>query len=41
MSMRTMDTLQVYYRQVSFKIPTQAAQRYQVSWQGCAQDRIS
>ena len=25
---------QVYYRQVSFKIPTQAAQRYQVSWQG-------
>lgn len=31
---------QVYYRQVSFKIPTQAAQRYQVSWQGCAQDRL-
>lgn len=31
---------QVYYRQVSFKIPTQAAQHYQVTWQGCAQDRI-
>ncbi|MEN8399183.1 protein-disulfide reductase DsbD [Acinetobacter towneri] len=31
---------QVYYRQVSFKIPTQAVQRYQVSWQGCAQDRL-
>ena len=31
---------QVYYQQVSFKIPTQAAQRYQVSWQGCAQDRL-
>ncbi|WP_171287421.1 protein-disulfide reductase DsbD [Acinetobacter sp. SWBY1] len=31
---------QVYYQKVSFKIPTQAAQRYQVSWQGCAQDRL-
>lgn len=31
---------QVYYQQVQFKVPTQASQTYQVTWQGCAKDRI-
>lgn len=31
---------QVYYQQLKFQIPTQAGQSYQVSWQGCAKDRI-
>ncbi|WP_180035420.1 MULTISPECIES: protein-disulfide reductase DsbD [unclassified Acinetobacter] len=31
---------QVYYQQLSFKIPTQKLQTYQVSWQGCAKDRV-
>ncbi|MGE8538642.1 MAG: protein-disulfide reductase DsbD [Acinetobacter sp.] len=31
---------QVYYQQLKFQIPTQANQSYQLSWQGCAKDRI-
>ncbi|WP_174660530.1 protein-disulfide reductase DsbD [Acinetobacter sp. 10FS3-1] len=31
---------QVYYQQLKFQIPTQPGQSYQVSWQGCAQDRL-
>ncbi|MGL3043892.1 protein-disulfide reductase DsbD [Acinetobacter pecorum] len=31
---------QVYYQQLKFQVPTQAGQSYQVSWQGCAKDRI-
>ncbi|WP_180110684.1 MULTISPECIES: protein-disulfide reductase DsbD [unclassified Acinetobacter] len=31
---------QVYYQQLIFKIPTQKLQTYQVSWQGCAKDRV-
>ena len=31
---------QVYYQQLKFQIPTQAGRSYQVSWQGCAKDRI-
>jgi thiol:disulfide interchange protein DsbD len=31
---------QVYYQQVQFKVPAQASQTYQVTWQGCAKDRI-
>ena len=31
---------QVYYQQLKLQIPTQAGQSYQVSWQGCAKDRI-
>lgn len=31
---------QVYFNQVSFSIPTQPNQSYQVSWQGCAKDRL-
>jgi thiol:disulfide interchange protein DsbD len=31
---------QVYYQQVQFKVATQASQSYQVTWQGCAKDRI-
>ncbi len=30
----------VYYQQVAFEIPTQANMQYQVTWQGCAKDRI-
>ncbi|WP_286739282.1 MULTISPECIES: protein-disulfide reductase DsbD [Acinetobacter] len=31
---------QVYYQQLKVQIPTQAGQTYQVSWQGCAKDRL-
>lgn len=31
---------QVYYQNLSFKIQTQPLKDYQVSWQGCAKDRI-
>lgn len=31
---------EVYYQQVQFKVPTQASKTYQVTWQGCAKDRI-
>jgi len=31
---------QVYYQQVQFQIKTQPSQTYQVTWQGCAKDRI-
>ncbi|APR69039.1 protein-disulfide reductase DsbD [Acinetobacter haemolyticus] len=31
---------QVYYDELAFEIPTQASQHYQVTWQGCAKDRI-
>jgi len=31
---------QVYYQQVQFDLNTQASQTYQVTWQGCAKDRI-
>ncbi|QDK99384.1 protein-disulfide reductase DsbD [Acinetobacter tandoii] len=31
---------QVYYQQVQFNVPAQASQTYQVTWQGCAKDRI-
>ncbi|ENX03516.1 hypothetical protein F899_00420 [Acinetobacter sp. CIP 101934] len=31
---------QVYYQQLQFNIPTQALQTYQVTWQGCAKDRL-
>lgn len=31
---------QVYFHQVQFKVPTEASKTYQVTWQGCAQDRI-
>lgn len=31
---------QVYFDQVEFSIATQALKTYQVTWQGCAQDRI-
>lgn len=31
---------QVYYQQLQFNIPTQASQTYQVTWQGCAKDRL-
>lgn len=31
---------QVYYHELAFEIPTQASQHYQVTWQGCAKDRI-
>ncbi|RKG34197.1 protein-disulfide reductase DsbD [Acinetobacter guerrae] len=31
---------QVYYQNVQFKIHTQPSQTYQVTWQGCAKDRI-
>ena len=30
----------VYFNQVSFSIPTQPNQSYQVTWQGCAKDRL-
>jgi len=30
----------VYYQQLQLHIPTQASQQYQVTWQGCAQDRV-
>jgi len=32
--------VQVYYQQLQLHIPTQASQQYQVTWQGCAQDRV-
>lgn len=32
--------VQVYYRQLQLQIPTQAAQQYHVTWQGCAKDRV-
>lgn len=32
--------VQVYYHQLKLNIPTQAGQQYQVTWQGCAKDRI-
>ncbi len=32
--------VQVYYQQLKLNIPTQAGQKYQVTWQGCAKDRI-
>ncbi len=31
---------QVYYQQLQFNISTQASQTYQVTWQGCAKDRL-
>lgn len=31
---------QVYYQQLQFNIPTRASQTYQVTWQGCAKDRL-
>jgi thioredoxin:protein disulfide reductase len=31
---------QVYYHQVHLKIPVEASKKYQVTWQGCAKDRI-
>lgn len=31
---------QVYFHQVQFKVSTEASKTYQVTWQGCAQDRI-
>lgn len=31
---------QVYYQQLQLHIPTQASQTYQVTWQGCAKDRL-
>ena len=31
---------QVYYQYLTFQIPSQPLQNYQVSWQGCAKDRI-
>ncbi|PJG44101.1 thiol:disulfide interchange protein [Acinetobacter tandoii] len=31
---------QVYYQQVQFNVLAQASQTYQVTWQGCAKDRI-
>ena len=31
---------QVYYQQLRFNIPTQKMQTYQVTWQGCAKDRV-
>lgn len=31
---------QVYYQKLQFNIPTQASQTYQVTWQGCAKDRL-
>ena len=31
---------QVYYQQAQFKVPAKASQTYQVTWQGCAKDRI-
>ncbi|CAB1207273.1 protein-disulfide reductase DsbD [Acinetobacter bouvetii] len=31
---------QVYFHQVQFNVPTEASKTYQVTWQGCAQDRI-
>lgn len=31
---------QVYYQKLKVQIPTQAGQTYQVSWQGCAKDRL-
>ena len=31
---------QVYYQQLNVNLATQANQRYQVMWQGCAKDRI-
>lgn len=31
---------QVYYQQLQFNIPTQVSQTYQVTWQGCAKDRL-
>ena len=31
---------QVYFQNVQFNIATEAAKTYQVTWQGCAQDRI-
>lgn len=31
---------QVYYQQLKVQIPTHAGQTYQVSWQGCAKDRL-
>ncbi|MBJ9983936.1 protein-disulfide reductase DsbD [Acinetobacter sp. S40] len=31
---------QVYYQNVQFQIQTQPSQTYQVTWQGCAKDRI-
>ncbi|MFH7765378.1 protein-disulfide reductase DsbD [Acinetobacter sp. BSP-28] len=31
---------QVYFHNVQFTVPTEASKTYQVTWQGCAQDRI-
>lgn len=31
---------QVYYQHLTFQIPSQPLKNYQVSWQGCAKDRI-
>lgn len=31
---------QVYYQNVQFNIPVEASKKYQVTWQGCAKDRI-
>ncbi|WP_291370409.1 protein-disulfide reductase DsbD domain-containing protein, partial [Acinetobacter sp. UBA5934] len=31
---------QVYFHNVQFTVPTEASRTYQVTWQGCAQDRI-
>lgn len=31
---------QVYFHKVQFTVPTEASKTYQVTWQGCAQDRI-
>lgn len=31
---------QVYYHQVNINLPVEASKKYQVTWQGCAKDRI-
>ncbi len=31
---------QVYYQQLQIQVPVQASKTYQVTWQGCAKDRI-
>lgn len=32
--------VQVYFEQLALHVPTQVATEYQVTWQGCAQDRV-
>lgn len=32
--------VQVYFQQLALHVPTQATTEYQVTWQGCAQDRV-